>query len=298
MHEQFFTPVEVASACIERFQKTFPQVKSWCHVDAGSGEGAFLNFLQGKVNVIGVELDRALAKRTGSVCADFLKWKPASTLDRSKIVVVTNPPFTLTCRRGRHGERLRNISGSFHFITHAFSFCDTVAALLPAGFGKPGKRAQIEKATRSSMVMGRHLGKVAFTQPDGSKTSVCVGWFVFSRVLSGCIADELFSIPVNNHTNDFEFLPPYMHAQANIVVKRWGSVGRIESLSSLPTSSHMNHGSPTAGTMFWVKVRTGKMRAFKKACAWIREHWPKLNPANNSNIGMHDFVCVYNHVNN
>ena len=248
--------------------------------------------------MVGVERDRSLSEQTGSICADFLQWRPTNHHLQSKTIVVTNPPYSLGVRYGSHGERLTvNKPGPDTFIKHSFGFCDTVAALIPITYGTPRKRFQLESDTGSRLVMARNIGKVYFRKPDGTCATPRVGWFVFSKTLGGNFKDELLSIPLDDQTNDFECLRPSQYKQANIVVNRWGSVGRIESNASFPTEKHILKNYRTCTTKLWVKVNKGKMRNFKKTCTWLRKNWPQLSVGNNGQINDVDLIIIHNYLN-
>jgi adenine-specific DNA-methyltransferase len=67
-------------------------------LDPSSGEGVFLELSKKKlnelgskkVNVVGVDIDEQVAKKTGAIHSDFFKWV---NTDEKTDVIVGNPPY-------------------------------------------------------------------------------------------------------------------------------------------------------------------------------------------------------------
>lgn len=119
-NEQYFTPDDVARSCVDRLGTLFP-IDSWDRiVEPSAGDGAFLRFLPPTT----VAIDIA-PQADNIVSADFLTWMPEPLPNPAgRTLVIGNPPF---------GQRA---ALAMAFITHAATFADVIAFILPMSFNK------------------------------------------------------------------------------------------------------------------------------------------------------------------
>lgn len=118
--EQYFTPPELAKACIERVNKLFPLDKFDVIVEPSAGDGSFLKFLPKKKS-IGIDV---APQASNIIKSNFLDWLPEKIPAHSRVLTIGNPPF---------GARA---SMALKFIDHANAFSDVVAFVLPMSFNK------------------------------------------------------------------------------------------------------------------------------------------------------------------
>ena len=116
--EQFFTPQHVAEACVALAQSTIDFNAFDVIVEPSAGVGTFLDLLPADRR-IGIDID---PQRSDLIAADFLGWRPEANAGR--VLVIGNPPF---------GQRA---ALAVAFITHACTFADVVAFILPRSFRK------------------------------------------------------------------------------------------------------------------------------------------------------------------
>jgi hypothetical protein len=116
-NEAYFTSVQVAQKCVDFVGRTFPLSSFNVVIEPSAGDGAFLNLLP-EVSRIGVDISPQSA---GIVEADFLQWTPPAY---GRVLTIGNPPF---------GARA---SLAVKFISHAATFSDVIAFILPMSFNK------------------------------------------------------------------------------------------------------------------------------------------------------------------
>lgn len=119
-NEQYFTPNDVARACVERLDSVFPVESFDRIVEPSAGDGAFLRFLPPTTVAIDIEPQADNINR-----ADFLTWMPEPLANQAgRTLVLGNPPF---------GQRA---ALAMAFISHAATFADVIAFILPMSFNK------------------------------------------------------------------------------------------------------------------------------------------------------------------
>ena len=116
-NEAYFTSVRVAQQCVDFVGRTFPLSSFDVVIEPSAGDGAFLNLLP-EVARIGVDI---APQSAGVVEADFLQWEPPTS---GRVLTIGNPPF---------GARA---SLAVKFISHAATFSDVIAFILPMSFNK------------------------------------------------------------------------------------------------------------------------------------------------------------------
>lgn len=279
--EQYFTPPATAQLCVQKLLEVLPGSRDQYHwIDAGSGKGTLSNELPPTVKSLRrVELDPQLASDTGAECCDFFKWK--SDTARRNTIVLSNPPYNTGVIGDRRGRRCRGCVSTAHkFAYHALTLADTIAFIVTASWLRPDYRSLI----KAPLIYAQSLGVIKFDVGQGKTKPVRVSLMVWSRVFP-VVNISILPPPSQDTHEDFEFLTPDKWRESDMVVNRWGSVGRIEPLNSPPSAIHLKHNLRNGGTRFYMKVRPGKEALLKQTCAWVRERWPMYSPGNNANIG-------------
>ena len=227
---QYFTPDDVVAACLSRLRKWIPDDAHVRYIEPAAGGGAFVARLP-RERTIAYDVDRALceahqythvpASAGGFLCVRP-EHMPASHSDRRHVVVVGNPPFARP-RAGRHG-RVHNFA--LDFVNHSAALARTCAMIVGANFA----RASVQQQVRApyALVDAVDLGKVGW-RVDGRQRSVRCHFMVWQdgTTCAAAMATPLLPRVVDGcWGGDFTFLRP-TDSRANILVKRWGAVGRV-----------------------------------------------------------------------
>lgn len=121
--DKFYTKEDVAINCISKVNINDYELV----IDPCCGDGAFYNNINHS-NKIGIDLDPNME---GVIRHDFLTWSLNENIDRSKVLVISNPPF------GKQGSLAMN------FIKKSTEFSDTIAFILPLSFSKQSVKNRI-----------------------------------------------------------------------------------------------------------------------------------------------------------
>ena len=227
---QYFTPDSVVVECLSCLRRWVPESERVHYIEPAAGGGAFVSRLP-RERTIAYDVDRALCEaqqytyvpaNTGGFLGVQPNHMPASHRDRDHVVVVGNPPFAMP-RAGRHG-RVHNFA--LDFINHSTTLARTCAMIVGANFA----RASVQQQVRAPYVLvdALDLGKVPW-QVDGRQRAVRCRFMVWqdgsARAASSAVP-PLPRIVDGSWGGDFVFLRP-TDARTNILVKRWGAVGRV-----------------------------------------------------------------------
>jgi predicted RNA methylase len=116
--EAFYTPDQLAARCVSRVQSVVAFNDFDLIVEPSAGSGVFYDLLPVSKRV-GIDIS---SSRPDILASDFLSWSPTRSTDR--IMTLGNPPF---------GARA---SLAFRFISHAATFSNIIAFILPRSFKK------------------------------------------------------------------------------------------------------------------------------------------------------------------
>ena len=169
--DQFFTKPAVAKYCIAQLQKTAANLgvdlSNYYFVEPAAGDGCFFHNLPRKRR-IGIDIDAAVAQKSGVVCADYLSWRPNNS--KQRYVVVGNPPFGL---RGHL---------ALQFINHSAAFADITAFILPQLFYSDGKGAPSKRVCGYQLAHSEPLSANSFQYPNGDAVNVSTVFQVWTQV--------------------------------------------------------------------------------------------------------------------
>ncbi len=149
--DQFFTPVNTAKYCYDKFievlNKYNDDEKSYTFIEPSAGDGKFLKLLP-ENRRIGMDIE---PMNEEIIKQDYLNWKPS---DDKKYIVIGNPPFGL---RGQLALK---------FINHSSHFADYVCFILPQLFESDGKGVPRKRVEGFNLIHSEKLD-TNFEYPDG-----------------------------------------------------------------------------------------------------------------------------------
>ena len=164
--DQFYTTPETAQKCLGILEQFIADagIQSPEYIEPSAGAGVFLSGLPSST----IAMDIApppdcswMPKR------DYLAWKYAGSRQRSRMIVVGNPPF------GQRGKT------AVAFINHAASMADTIAFILPSCFRKWGSQKQI--APDLSLQSSTDLRGDLYLKPNGRTVALNTVFQIWSR---------------------------------------------------------------------------------------------------------------------
>ncbi len=121
--DKFYTKEEIAISCIAKLNLNNYDLI----IDPCCGDGAFYKNINHN-HKIGIDLDPCISN---VIKHDFITWNYNLDYHRSKVLVISNPPF------GKQG------SLAMKFIKKASEFSDTIAFILPISFSKQSVKNRI-----------------------------------------------------------------------------------------------------------------------------------------------------------
>lgn len=127
-NEAYFTSAALAGECLADLAAVLDLDEFDLIVEPSAGDGAFLDLLP-QDRRIGIDLE---PRRSDIMASDFLQWQPTTEGDR--VLVLGNPPF------GRRGAL------AVRFMTHAATFADVIAFILPRSFNKDTFQERVPSA--------------------------------------------------------------------------------------------------------------------------------------------------------
>ena len=163
--DQFYTPVETARTCFDRF-KTILESNGesdaeYTYIEPSAGDGSFLTVLPTN-RTIAFDID---PKAEGIETVDYLEWNPPT---KEKYIVFGNPPFGL---RGQLALK---------FINHSAQFADYVCFILPQLFESDGKGVPRKRVTGYNLIHSEKLD-TEFYEPSKKSVKVNCIFQVWSK---------------------------------------------------------------------------------------------------------------------
>ena len=163
--DQFFTPIDTAISCINKFKSTLigygENPDAFTYIEPSAGAGNFLINLP-----IGRRIGMDIEPRHDEIIkCNFFDWIPPSD---DKYIVIGNPPFGL---RGQLALK---------FINRASTFADYVAFILPQLFASDGKGVPRKRVTDLNLVCSEAI-PCNFTDPSGNITKVQCIFQIWSK---------------------------------------------------------------------------------------------------------------------
>lgn len=156
--DQFFTPPDTATHCLQRIAEHIDthSVATW--VEPSAGDGVFVRALHKPANCIAMDIE---PRSEGILQQEFLSWRPPpEVLSAGRpIVVFGNPPF------GNRGNL------ALRFINHSFTFADHVAFILPPLFDSDGKGVPCTRVQGGRLIHSETL-RSQFVYPDDRQIKI------------------------------------------------------------------------------------------------------------------------------
>lgn len=163
--DQFFTPIETASYCVEVFKNKIRDLglreEEFNYIEPSAGSGSFLKLLP-KERRIGLDIE---PRDSEIMTEDFLTWFPENKLNN---VVIGNPPFGL---RGHTALR---------FINHSCQFADFVVFILPQFFESDGKGTPMKRVKGFNLIHSEKIEPL-FKDPEGNNIKVNTVFQIWSK---------------------------------------------------------------------------------------------------------------------
>ena len=151
--DQFFTPVEMAKKCWDKFcEITKISIDEYIFIEPSAGDGSFLKCIPN--GSIGLDIE---PRYDNVITQDFLLWTPED--NTKKYIVIGNPPF------GLRGHTALN------FINHSYSFADYVVFILPQLFESDGKGSPRKRVKGYNLIYSEKLSGL-FHTPDKTLVDV------------------------------------------------------------------------------------------------------------------------------
>ena len=164
-NDQFFTPVNTAKYCYNKFIEIINQKGEsediYTYIEPSAGSGNFLKLLP-KNRRIGLDIEPFMDEIDKQ---DFLEWKPDNMC---KFVTIGNPPFGL---RGNLALR---------FINHASTFSDYVCFILPQLFESDGNGVHRIRVINLNLLHSEKINTL-FISPDNKEIKVECIYQIWSK---------------------------------------------------------------------------------------------------------------------
>ncbi len=146
--DQFFTPVDIAKKCFDKFiDITKIELTKYTFIEPSAGDGSFLKALPPNCKSIGLDIE---PRYKDVISQDYLSWKPTQ---KENNIVIGNPPF------GLRGHTALN------FINHSYEFADYVAFILPQLFESDGKGSPRKRVYKYNLIYSEKISGMYHT-PD------------------------------------------------------------------------------------------------------------------------------------
>ena len=162
--DQFFTPVETATKCLQIFtdviQTYGEKTTDFRFIEPSAGDGRFLKVLPS--NTIALDIE---PRHTSIINADYLNWFPN---EDDNYVVFGNPPFGL---RGHTALK---------FINHSFNFANYVCFILPQLFESDGKGVPRKRVVGFHLIHSTKLLS-EFIEPCGNRIKINTVFQIWSK---------------------------------------------------------------------------------------------------------------------
>ena len=151
--DQFFTPVNIAKECWDKFcEITKIIVNDYIFIEPSAGDGSFLKQLP--ANSIGLDIE---PRYNNIIKQDYLVWVPSDKT--KKYIVIGNPPF------GLRGHTALN------FINHSYDFADYVVFILPQLFESDGKGSPRKRVKGYNLIYSEKVSGF-FHTPDKTEVDI------------------------------------------------------------------------------------------------------------------------------
>lgn len=175
--DQFFTPVNIAKKCWDKFcEITKISLDDYIFIEPSAGDGSFLKCMP--INSIGLDIE---PRYNNIIKQDYLLWTPP--VNEKKYIIIGNPPF------GLRGHTALN------FITHSYKFADYVAFILPQLFESDGKGSPRKRVKGYNLIYSEKISGL-FHTPDKTEVDINGVFQIWSKYKS----DNNFII--NSNKND------------------------------------------------------------------------------------------------
>lgn len=180
--DQFFTPVDIAKKCYEKFIEITKintnTISDYTFIEPSAGDGSFLKALPPNSKSIGLDIE---PRYKDVIKHDYLLWKPNQE-ENTKYIVIGNPPF------GLRGHTALN------FINHSYEFADYVAFILPQLFESDGKGSPRKRVYKYNLIYSEKVSGLYHT-PDKNLVDINGVFQIWSKHTSN---DE-FKIKSNDN---------------------------------------------------------------------------------------------------
>ena len=241
-NNQYFTPRDVVATCMTLMPPECLTANSF-YIEPAAGDGAFYDALP-RTRRIGVEIDGKVGGRRPyvltpprgegflDVTLEDLAGYNEQAGDRARNVVVGNPPFSQPRARGQKVAQGRACNMALRFVNHAASLAAHCCMLVGANFLRSNVLRKV--STRYRVLAQHDLGFVTFRCGKVLRRVRCC--FVVWGPPAPSVGEFAAAVTVpKQYTykkgrcsahDDFEIVRP-TDARANILIKRWGSVGKL-----------------------------------------------------------------------
>lgn len=177
--DQFFTPVDIAKKCYDKFiEITNININEYTFIEPSAGDGSFLKALSPNCKSIGLDIE---PRYKDVIKKDYLLYKPP--MGETKYIVIGNPPF------GLRGHTALN------FINHSYEFADYVAFILPQLFESDGKGSPRKRVYKYNLIYSEKVSGMYHT-PDKNLVDINGVFQIWSKHTSN---DEL---KIKSNAND------------------------------------------------------------------------------------------------
>ena len=163
--DQFFTPVNIAKKCWDKFcEITKISLDDYIFIEPSAGDGSFLKCMP--INSIGLDIE---PRYNNIIKQDYLLWTPP--VNEKKYIIIGNPPF------GLRGHTALN------FITHSYKFADYVAFILPQLFESDGKGSPRKRVKGYNLIYSEKISGF-FHTPDKTEVDINGVFQIWSKYKS------------------------------------------------------------------------------------------------------------------
>jgi hypothetical protein len=163
--DQFFTPIDIAKQCWDKFcEITKISLDDYIFIEPSAGDGSFLKCMPN--NSIGLDIE---PRYNNIITQDYLLWTPPN--NDKKYIVIGNPPF------GLRGHTALN------FITHSYKFADYVAFILPQLFESDGKGSPRKRVKGYNLIYSEKISGF-FHTPEKTEIDINGVFQIWSKYKS------------------------------------------------------------------------------------------------------------------
>lgn len=195
--DQFYTAPSVAKQCYETLLIKIPKIKDYQKIEPAVGTGNFYNIFHPTLNVsnIGIDIDPKITDEhvyKDSFLTINFQAKKIKIIERSKVAIITNPPF------GKKGKL------AIDFFNRGSEIASVVALIVPIQFRKWSVQKHLNK--NMTLIHDETLAEDSFIFMDKSYSVRCCFqiWIDKGKPINEIFyTTELSHAPIISHP-DFE----------------------------------------------------------------------------------------------